>query len=264
MSETQQEWRNRIVGEGDEDPEQLLANPSNWRVHPKAQQDALAGVLDDVGWVQRIIVNRQTGHLIDGHLRVSLALRRHEPRIPVEYVDLDAREEALILATLDPLSALAVADREQLDALLREVQTGEAAVQAMLAELAEKSELYADAQDDATYTRNIEAPIYTPKGEKPAVNELFDDSKTRELLAEIDAAELPEDVREFLTIAARRHIVLNYKRIAEYYAHASEAVQTLMENSALVIIDFNRAIELGYVKLSKSIAQQYEVDCGRT
>ncbi len=45
-------WRNRIVGAGEEAPDQLLANPGNWRVHPKAQQDALAGALDEVGWVQ--------------------------------------------------------------------------------------------------------------------------------------------------------------------------------------------------------------------
>ena len=41
-------WRNRITGSGDEAPDQLLANPANWRIHPKAQQDALAGALDQV------------------------------------------------------------------------------------------------------------------------------------------------------------------------------------------------------------------------
>jgi DNA modification methylase len=50
-------WRNRIVGHGEEDPTQLLANPKNWRIHPKAQQDALVGVLNEVGWVQDVIVN---------------------------------------------------------------------------------------------------------------------------------------------------------------------------------------------------------------
>ena len=46
-------WRNRITGSGEEAPDQLLANPANWRIHPKAQQDALAGAIDAVGWVQR-------------------------------------------------------------------------------------------------------------------------------------------------------------------------------------------------------------------
>lgn len=129
-------WRNRIIGHGEEAPDQLLANPANWRIHPKAQQDALAGVLSQVGWVQDVIVNQQTGHVVDGHLRVSLAISRKEPSIPVVYVDLSPEEEALVLATLDPLAAMAAADKEKLDTLLREVSTGDAALQQMLSELA--------------------------------------------------------------------------------------------------------------------------------
>ena len=71
---TNGQWRNRIVGQGEEAPDQLLANPRNWRIHPKAQQDALVSVLDQVGWVQEIIVNQRTGYVVDGHLRVSLAI----------------------------------------------------------------------------------------------------------------------------------------------------------------------------------------------
>ncbi len=56
-------WRNRITGSGEEAPDQLVANPANWRIHTKAQQDALAGALDVVGWVQQVLVNRRTGHV---------------------------------------------------------------------------------------------------------------------------------------------------------------------------------------------------------
>lgn len=134
-----QTWRNRIVGQGEEAPDQLLANPANWRIHPKPQQDALGDALDDIGWIQQVVVNRQSGHLIDGHLRVSLAMRNNEPTVPVLYVDLDPREEALALATLDPIAAMAAADKQQLDALLREVDTGSAALQEMLGKLAADS-----------------------------------------------------------------------------------------------------------------------------
>jgi hypothetical protein len=54
-------WRSRIVGEGSEAPDQLVANPGNWRIHLKAQQDALSSVLDEVGWVQRVIVQPHHG-----------------------------------------------------------------------------------------------------------------------------------------------------------------------------------------------------------
>lgn len=136
-----QAWRNRIVGHGEEDPEKILGNPFNFRVHPEHQQEALAGVLDEVGWVQDVIINRTTQHLIDGHLRVSLALKRKEKSIPVVYVELSADEEKIILATLDPIAALANTDKEKLGELLNEVSTGNAAIQSMLSDLAAKQGL---------------------------------------------------------------------------------------------------------------------------
>lgn len=129
------EWRNRIVGYDVVEADQLLANPANWRIHPKAQQDALTGVLDDVGWVQEIIVNKTTGHVVDGHMRVEVAITRGES-VPVKYVELTEAEELLILATIDPISAMAATDAAQLENLLQSVNSDSAAVQAMLAKLA--------------------------------------------------------------------------------------------------------------------------------
>jgi hypothetical protein len=131
--------KNRIIGHGEEAPDQLLANPDNWRIHPKAQQAALAGVLGEVGWVQSVIVNQRTGHLVDGHMRVSLAIRDGVTSVPVTYVDLSPEEEALILATLDPISGMAVTDSDQLAALLADVSPSSADVQAMLDEMSVNS-----------------------------------------------------------------------------------------------------------------------------
>ena len=63
-------WQSRIVGQGETDPRSIQFNKFNWRQHPQTQQRAMKGVLDEIGWVQQIIVNRRTGHLVDGHLRV--------------------------------------------------------------------------------------------------------------------------------------------------------------------------------------------------
>src|SRR5580765_1612008 len=96
-------FRNRIVGHGSKSPEDFLANPDNWRMHPIYQQEALTGALEEVGWVQTVLENVQTGHMIDGHLRVLLADREGETQVPVTYVDLTPEEERVVLATLDPL-----------------------------------------------------------------------------------------------------------------------------------------------------------------
>ncbi len=128
-------WQNRIVGHGEEDPEQLLANPRNWRSHPKHQQDALAGVLDQVGFVQSVMVNRRSGFVVDGHARVALAISRHQPTVPVVYVDLDDDEEGMVLATLDPIGALAGSDSDQLSMLLASLKPTDGALSNLLATL---------------------------------------------------------------------------------------------------------------------------------
>ncbi len=127
--------RNRIVGHGEESPAALVANPKNWRSHPKGQQDAVDGALAEVGWVQQVLVNRVTGHLVDGHLRVELAARRGEATVPVTYVELSEKEEALVLATLDPLAAMAEVDADKLRQLLAGLDTDNEALLALLRDL---------------------------------------------------------------------------------------------------------------------------------
>ena len=115
-------WADRIVDHGHEAPEKLLANPANWRRHPASQQSALASVLGEVGLVQSVIVNRTSGHLVDGHLRVELAIAAHQPQIPVVYVELSEDEERVILASLDPIAAMAEVDRDKLAELLEGIE----------------------------------------------------------------------------------------------------------------------------------------------
>lgn len=114
-------FKNRIIGHGEESPEQLLANPLNWRIHPDEQQKALTGAMREVGIVQSVIVNQRTGHLVDGHLRVQIAMKNNQSTIPVVYVDLSEQEEAIILATIDPITGMAVTDRIMLDSLLAQI-----------------------------------------------------------------------------------------------------------------------------------------------
>ena len=112
------------------------------------------------------------------------------------------------------------------------------------------------------YSAKIEAPIYEPKNQKPHLLELYDKSKTNRLINKINQSNLPIEEKEFLIKAATRHIVFNYEKIADYYAHSSPEMQNLMERSALVIIDFEKAIQLGYVKLCDEIRKQYLEEYG--
>ena len=112
-------------------------------------------------------------------------------------------------------------------------------------------------QDD-NYSKKITVPKYEPTGDKPDVEELFNKQKAYNFIEKIKLSSISKGEKEFLFMAAYRHTQFNYKNIAEYYAHSDKEMQELMEDSALVIIDFNKAIENGYVTLSEEIAKQYK------
>ena len=113
-------------------------------------------------------------------------------------------------------------------------------------------------EDDERYSRKIVAPTYEPKNEKPVIDDLFSTQKADELIHKIKQADISEEELMFLSHCALRHTVYDYSKIADFYAHSSKEIQELMEDSALVIIDFDKAIEKGYVKLTKDIAAAYE------
>ena len=119
-------------------------------------------------------------------------------------------------------------------------------------------------EDDSKkkYSTKIEAPVYEPKNKKPHLLELFDDSKTKRLIRNIEASDIEEAEKLFLIEASRRHNVFNYEKIADYYSHSSAEVQNLMEASGLVIIDFDKAIQNGYVKICDEIRSQYLEEYG--
>lgn len=110
-------------------------------------------------------------------------------------------------------------------------------------------------KEDTKYSKSVQIPQYLPNSIQPKIWELCDKTKYNELIRNIVVSEVPDDIKEFLMTAATRHIVFNYAKIADYYAHAEPDVQRLMEKSALVIIDFDDAIANGYVRFSKRIEQ---------
>ena len=117
-------------------------------------------------------------------------------------------------------------------------------------------------ESEKKYSSKIESPLYEPKNKKPHIIELCDKSKTHRLIREIDESSLDYHEKMFLIDAARRHNVFNYEKIADYYAHSSKEMQHLMERSGLVIIDFEKAIEYGYVQLCDEIRTQYLEEYG--
>lgn len=242
--------------------EKLIEYARNPRKNDHAV-DQVASAIKEFGF--RVpLVAKSDGLLVDGHLRLKAAKKLGLKDVPV--VLADDMTEAQIKAfriSVNRMAELAEWDNELLAIEFAELKdlgfdtslTG--FTESDIATLQTDSEKESKESDEELYTKKVQAPIYTPKGDKPKEDELCDLTKTRELLKEIDSCDAPQAVKEFLRLAASRHTVFDYSKIAEYYCHASPEVQNLMENSALVIIDFNKAIEKGFVQMTKSLVEAF-------
>lgn len=116
---------------------------------------------------------------------------------------------------------------------------------------------YKESGGGQKYTTKVETPIYEPKSKCPHILELVNSEKAKRMIREIERANISEEEKVFLKEAAHRHSIFNYTKIADYYAHASKEMQALMEKSALVIIDFDKAIEYGFVHLQEEVKKEW-------
>lgn len=241
----------------------LAADPRNARAHDQRSIKAIAESLSRFGQRKPIVVRR--GVVIAGNGQLAAAQLLGWPTIAVANADDMSDADATAYGIADNRTAeLSTWDTDILKELMTDLPTevslslgfnGEE-LAALFADGPTSDDDGGDGGIDDTYTAKITSPVYEPKAECPAVAELVDRSKTLALKAEIDAvAGLPSDIAGFLHLAAERHAAFDFHRIADFYAHADAPTQRLMERSALVIIDFQQAIDMGYVRLSQVTGQ---------
>jgi hypothetical protein len=110
---------------------------------------------------------------------------------------------------------------------------------------------------ESAYTKKVSVPVYVPQYQKPSVYELFDHMKSMQMIKRINESNVSAQDKKFLIYAAQRHIIFNFSKIADYYAHSDAEMQDLMEQSALVIVDFDKAIENGFATLNNELSNAY-------
>lgn len=112
-------FRNRIIETIEVDVSTIKASPLNWRLHPEAQSNALAGLLKTIGITDTLIAYRDAQGelvLIDGHLR-----KEQGGIWPVNVLDVTEEEAKLLLAVFDPIGDMAQMDAPALQRLLQGV-----------------------------------------------------------------------------------------------------------------------------------------------
>jgi len=262
----------------------LIPYARNSRTHSDEQVAQIAASIREFGFTNPVLIDADSG-IIAGHGRVMAARKLGMDAVPCLRLGhlSDTQKRAYIIAD-NKLALNSGWDAEALQIELAELDgagfkldltgfDGDGLTRAMFGDLSidsedakygndVKSEIESNAEikdrsalNDEKYTTKIQPPIYEVKGEKPELADLYDLQKVNTLTQEIQESSTPAAIKQFLMAAAYRHTVFNYEKIAEYYAHAPKELQQMMEKSALVIIDFDAAIEGGYVKLSKQLMQ---------
>lgn len=230
-----------------------------WANNPRNNETAVQAVAESIkrfGFASPIIARTENREVIAGHTRLLAAQSLGLDTVPVRFMDLDPADAKLLALADNRIGEIAEWDESMLASILEELRDDDIDVSGLgftdeeLSDLLEMPDL--DDESDK-YTCKVKAPIYEPTGECPNASEIYDSDKTNKLIQAVENADIDLSTKDFLISAARRHTVFRYDKIAEFYAHADPEVQSLMEASALVIIDFDKAIEQGYIKLTGSL-----------
>ena len=244
-------------------------NPRQMR---KEQAKRLLQSWREFGQVQTIAIG-PNNEVYDGHQRLSalktlygedyevLALRASRPLTEEERQRLVLLLHAGAmgewdwdeLANWDPSVLLESGlDESYLEVLERDAQALRELI-GLMEEAAEEEEV------ETIYTKRVDSPIYEPSGEPPPLSECYDLTQYMELVRQVEAEpSLSEEERAFLLAAAGRFVELRFDKIADYYAHARPEVQRLMEALALVVVDYDQAVERGFVRLTERMRRILE------
>jgi hypothetical protein len=243
---------------------ELTLDPNNARKHSDKNLEAIASSLEKFGQRKPIVVHNGVVIAGNGTLEAAKKIGWHEISVTEVPENWDA----------DTAKAYAIADNRTAE--LAEWDTP--VLVAQLLEMEEEGwdlkefgfddksmESYKDEVENISpqqqeYSNKMNIPQYEIVGEEPLLIDLINTSKADSLKAQIDSTDLPRDIKEFLTIAANRHVVFDYRKIAEFYPHQTSQIQSLMEESALVIIDAEDAIRNGYANFLTTIAELEELD----
>jgi hypothetical protein len=245
-----------------ESVEALIPYAANSRTHSDAQVAQIAASIKEFGWTNPILIDGDNT-IIAGHGRLLAARKLGMDEVPAIRIGhlSKAQQRALVIAD-NQLAMNAGWDMDMLKAEIEGLKLDDFDVDLLGFSDLEIADIFKQGEEDAAtldsdkYTTKITVPIYEITGVCPTLDQIYETSKSDNLIDEIEGSEnIPSDIKQFLKAAAYRHIRFNYENIAEFYAHANDTVRKLMRDSALVIIDYDEAIEGGYIKLTKELME---------
>lgn len=235
--------------------DELKGNPKNPRFNENAV-DKVALSIQRYGFRNPLIID-ENNVVWCGNTRLKAAKKLELEEVPCIVVkDLTPKQMEEYALLDNKTNEIAEWDLDLLNEILPELDLDDFGIDWGFSEIGGGE----TEEEDTKYTQKIDVPQYQVTGECPTLKDCINNEKTELLIKKIKEADITKEQKEFLINSAQRHLVFDYSKIAEYYAHQDKTMQELMEQSALVIIDFNDAIKNGYVELTNTIEEIEELD----
>ena len=218
----------------------------NAKVHKVKQIKQVADSIKRFGFAQPLVVDKNN-ELIIGHCRLEASKELGYTEVPVLKMEELSEKEVKALRLADNKLNESEWDMALVLPELKALDTD------LLRLTGFREDLVLN-PDEERYTKKIVPPVYEPSSQKPLLSELYQNLQETQLLEKIKNTPMEQEEAEFLREAVHRLTRFDYKKIADYYANTeNEGLKAIMEDLALVIIDYDKAIELGYIKLSNDL-----------
>jgi hypothetical protein len=238
----------------------LKQDRRNYRKHNERNLDLIKKSINEVGLGRSIVIDSEN-EIVCGNGLVS----QLDKNTPVKVIETDGSELVVVKRTDlntddEKRKKLAVMDNStsdssefDIDLMSEDFTNGELLDMGVV--IPEDVEVEVE---DSKYTRKVSIPVYEIKGEEPEISEMIDTNKADKFIKQIQEMDIPYELKKFLIDSATRLYEFNYSKIAEFYAHQNKDVQDIMEKLALVLIDVDKAIENGYVKMNSIIEDIFQ------
>lgn len=236
--------------------DELKPYKNNAKIHTREQIKQIKKSIEEFGMNDPIAVWGKENLIVEGHGRLEALKELGYSEVECIRLDhlTDEERKAYTLAH-NKLTMNTDFDYSILDLELDDIQTINMEDFGFELNLDDIEE-----EEKEKYTMKVDIPHYEITGEEPTIDELCNYEKVNRLIEKINNSNVSDEQKEFLIKSAQRHLVFNYSKIAEYYAHQNKEMQELMEESALVLIDFDDAIKNGYAELSEEFQNIIEKD----
>lgn len=104
------------------------------------------------------------------------------------------------------------------------------------------------------YSKVIGIPDFVPREDNVELENCINTEKYVKLVQEINASKVSEAEKKFLRLAATRWIQFRYDNVAQYFCtKSSPEMQKMLQRLAMVLIDFDDALENGLTNAQKFV-----------